>query len=1143
MLPEFLKLINLGDKLSKLSLIKGRRLTDASLDAVGVAKVSDGAKLHIMAALPSFKLIVTADGLGARSIAQKLSRYPGLRVRYLPYRDDVLIPRKGFSVSGVRERVCALAGIVFGETDVLVTAADSLLQLFPAKRLIKKYSRVFCAGDTLSPIEAANDLAISGYIRRDMISEAGEFALRGDILDVFSVDGKAYRINFFDENIEDIRLIDPESMLKISETDKIIIPPTSDILLDPEDLKNTVGRLSPHLFNRYAADLTGMLREGACNPSAVWGLPFMEGAASSLSDYFDDMPEALLILDEPKVIAEKFEVLQKEFKGRLKTLAEGGEALEDHASVMLGVSEVRRKILTMRKLAFSGLTASNPLFQPKLLIEPKTRPVTKYYLDPAGITQDLNNFILNGFKTMLAAGSPERARGILETLREEGVYAEYSEDGNGAASVLVTPLSIDYGFIYPQLKVCVIGVSECVGRRHKEEAVSLKTQFIAPKAGDYVVHRVHGVGICEGTTILRSGEFDKEYIVLRYRDGDMLYVAVDQMDNLQKFVGEENPKLNKLGGREFEREKEKARSSVRRLAIDLLELYAERERSRGFKYSEDTIWQQEFEDAFEYEETADQLKAIEAVKEDMEKGRIMDRLLVGDVGFGKTEVAFRAMFKTAMDSKQAILLAPTTILARQHYENLKARLEPFGMECGLLSRLQSAAENAETLSRLEDGTLLMVIATHKVLSKSVRFHDPGLLVLDEEQRFGVEHKEKLKERYPGINVLTLSATPIPRTLNMALSGVRDISLLETAPIGRLPVQTYVTEYSDALCADAIEREIARGGQTLIICNDIDALDAFAQKLRKLTGGGARIITAHGQMPPGLLEQRISAFYEKSFDVLIATTIIENGIDLPDANTLLVVDSGKFGLSQLYQLRGRVGRRGALAHAYFTLPQNGALTSDAEKRLRALLDNTEIGSGFRIALSDLSIRGAGTLLGAEQHGHIERVGYEMYVELLNEAVDELKTGRVRSEEREVEIKIDAPAYIREGYVGGRDKLRVYKQISAVSASSARDRLISELTDVYGRVEQPLKNLIDISLLKNLAKLRGVSKITISKGGTGVNFYDESVFKNEAVMRAAAAHSDSVVLTSSIPPSLIFDVKNLTAEQKIEKLLEFFESMEN
>lgn len=1136
--PDWLKLKNLGEKLSKLELLSSKRLPDNNLSAVSLMRVTEGAKLHIISQLPLRKLVVTADSLAAKSTADKLRRYIGQGVYYLPHRDDVLLPRKSFSAAGVRGRSIALSAIVCGAADTIVVSADSLLQSFPSKNLVRRYTVVVKTGDIISPQLLCEKLAAAGYIRQQMPSAPGEFALRGDILDIFGIDNVAYRVSFFDELIEDIKTYDSETMLSLNTVEGIIIPPASDILTDETSCETACSVLKKYSENKYAGEALSMLRVGACSPNAVWALPFMPSATVSLLEFLDDGVPTEIILDEPKVVYDKLLILQKEFEGRLDTLLRGGEILNEHKNALIPLNEVKRLLLTARKLSFSSLNLSNPIFEPKLIIEPKTRAVTKYYLDPPSIYVDLKNFILNKFKVLIACGNVERAHGVLESLRAEDVFAGYSEDGNGFESIQVTPLSIETGFIYPDMKVCVIGVSECVGR-HKGEDVNLpKTQFIAPKEGDYVVHRVHGVGLCEGTSILKSGEFEKEYIVLKYRDGDTLYVATDQMDNLQKFVGEEHPQLNKIGGREFEREKEKVRKSVRKLAFNLLELYAKREKQRGFKYSEDTVWQQEFEDSFEYEETADQLKAIAEIKKDMEDGRIMDRLLVGDVGFGKTEIAFRAMFKTVLDSKQAVLLAPTTILARQHYENLIKRLEPFGISCALLTRLQSPAENKRVVAQLKEGNLHIVIATHKVLSKEVDFQDLGLLVLDEEQRFGVEHKEKLKEKFPLVNVLTLSATPIPRTLNMALSGVRDISLLETAPRGRLPVQTYVVEYSETMIIDAVERESARGGQTLILLNDIAALDGFASRLRGGLKGEIRVVTAHGQMAGGELEKRISAFYERRYDVLIATTIIENGIDLPDANTLIVVNSGNFGLSQLYQLRGRVGRRGVLAHAYFTVPSNGIMSSSAEKRLKALLDNTEIGSGFKVALSDLSIRGAGTLLGAEQSGHIERVGYEMYLELLDEAVEELKTGCVHKEARDVEMKIDASAYIRDGYVSGRDKLKVYKRISSVSGIQSMQKLIAELNEIYGPVEQPLLTLINISMLKNLAKSFDVSRVIINRKGVAVNFYDAEIFKNESLMKAVAAHAEDAVLTNNIPPSLIFNADKLTAEQKIDKLINFF-----
>ncbi len=1116
-----------------------KRLTDEKLSAVSVLRVCEGAKVHIISQIPTKKLVVCSDSLGAKSLFRKLKGW-GIKVDYLPYRDDVLIARKSFSSQNVRERTCTLSDMACGDFDVVVTSADSLLQLFPKKELVKEFSVTVAKEDLISPQALADRLALAGYKRQTMIADAGDFAVRGDIVDVYSTNGTAYRINFFDELVEDIKVIDVETMLSSNDVESVRFAPASDVILSEKDYDDAREKLDFYRDVKYAAEAKERLSVGACDPSLVWALPFMQGAIAPIFDYLDKTD--VIVFDEPKVVCDKLQILIKEFDGRIKNLLEGGEILACHKDVYITLSEIRRRLMFVRKLSFCALSLNNQLFEPKYIIEPKTKPVTKYYLDPQTIVQDLRTFVLNGTKTLLACGSKERAKSVIESLRENDVYATYSEDGNDDGTILATPMAVETGFIYPAQKVCLVGVSECIGKHRSEDGLShSKEQALAPVAGDYVVHRIHGVGLCEGTTILKTGDFEKEYIVLKYKDGDTLYVATDQMNNLQKFIGEESPALNKLGGKEFEREKEKVRKSVRKLAVNLVELYAKREKQRGFKYSPDTVWQKEFEDNFEYEETPDQLKAIADIKQDMETGRIMDRLLVGDVGFGKTEVAFRAMFKTVLDSKQAVLLAPTTILARQHYENLIKRLEPFGIKCGLLTRLQSTKETQDLLDGLKKGTVHMVIATHKVLAKAVEFHDLGLLVLDEEQRFGVDHKEKLKEKYPLVNVLTLSATPIPRTLNMSLTGVRDISMLETAPRGRLPVQTYVVGYSDALCVDAITRELARGGQTLILLNNVEALDPYASKLRSLCPD-ARIITAHGQMLPGQLEERMSAFYDKEFDVLVATTIIENGIDLPDANTLIVIDSGRFGLSQLYQLRGRVGRRGALAHAYFTVPENGALTDTAQKRLNTLLENTDIGSGFKVALADLSIRGAGNLLGAEQSGHIEKVGYEMYLELLDEAVQEVKTGVKKQEIKDVEMKVDAAAFINDSYISGRDKLRVYKQISKVASVSARDSLVKELEQVYGPVDLPLENLINVALLKNLASNYGVSKIIINRNGAGANFYDADVFKNESLMNAVAKNSGSVVLTTTIPPSMIFEVNKLTAEQKLARLIDFFANIE-
>ncbi len=1132
MIPNFLNLINLGDKMSKLSLLADKKLP-GDMSAISVLGATTGAKVHIMSSLPLKKLIIVPDHLAGQSLTEKLGGYLGSRVAYLPSRDDVLLSKKQ-RVQADKRRILALSAVRQNMVDVLIASVDALLQTVPSPDILDRFSVTIDCDQEHEPLEIVKDLTTAGYARQDMIGEMGDIALRGDILDVWFDHDKAVRIEFFDDLVENIYIIDPNTQSKIEKIDNITLTPMSEFLLGENDIDSARQQLIGKSC-QTALDTNSMLHVGALNPLASWGLPFFGDSVGFVTDYFVD--NAVVLFDEPKLVHDKIEILTKEFGNRHKKLLEENEVTEQHKNLLLNTNEVKRRTLLMRKVAFSELNLSNPMFETRMQIRPKSKPVIKYYLDHEQLKSDIKTFMINGFKIVFCAGDETKSRAIISSLNGLDIPAVFGQTGDEVAPVLVTPLGIKNGFVYPDLKIIVIGTLECVGKVAKKQ-FSPNQHFTPPKQGDYVVHSVHGIGCCEGTTMMKNGDFEKEFVVLRYAGGDKVFVACDQMDNLTKFIGEEHPRLNKIGGKEFQKEKEKVKASLRKLAINLLEVYKKRELEKGVIYSADTDAIKEFEDSFEYTETADQLNAIADIKSDMQSGKIMDRLIVGDVGFGKTEVAFRAMFKTVQEAKQAVLLAPTTILARQHFENLAPRLEKFGIKCALLTRLQSASENKQTMQDLQSGDVQIVVATHKVLSREISFFDLGLLVVDEEQRFGVEHKEKLKEKFPTLNILTLSATPIPRTLNMSLSGIRDISLLETAPEGRLEVQTYLVPYSDTVVLDAISTEYRRGGQTLILLNNIDQLDIFKNHIASRLDGDIKILSAHGQLSPLELESRIAKFYKKEYDVLIATTIIENGLDLPDANTLIVLDSDRFGLSQLHQLRGRVGRRGALAHAYFTVPENKIISENADKRLRALEANSEIGSGFRIALSDLSIRGAGSLLGAEQHGHIERVGYEMYIKMLNQAVYEARNGVEYEEHKDVEMKIDAPAFIPDGYMSEREKLRTYTDISRLATKRDRDNLLQRVEDAYGQYSVSLSNLANIALLKNLAKQYDVKRVMINKNGAGVFFYDQSMFKRENLMCAVSDNADKVMIASTIPPSLLFDVKPYSVERKLEILVDFF-----
>jgi len=749
--------------------------------------------------------------------------------------------------------------------------------------------------------------------------------------------------------------------------------------------------------------------------------------------------------------------------------------------------------------------------------------ISKYYLDREALAKDIRLWSSNGYKVIICGKDVESAESIRNSLADMEVGAE------------IIPMRLDRGAIFHSCKLVIIGTGEIINERKAHIRVSKKDMFTLPEAGDYVVHEVHGIGRCEGIVRLTAAVGERDYIKVSYANEDKLYVPVEQMNLLSRYAGSDvQPRLNKMGGIEFERIKERARASVKAMAVDLLHLYNEREGKRGFKYQEDTVFQTEFEDAFPYQETDDQLTAAEEIKQDMESGKIMDRLLVGDVGYGKTEVALRAVFKTVMDGKQAAILAPTTVLSQQHYNTCSERFSAWGLRVGCVNRFRTAAEIAQTLKLLEEHKIDVICGTHRLLSKDVKFAQPGLLVLDEEQRFGVEQKELIKDLRKDINVLSLSATPIPRTLHMSLSGIRDISVLETAPAGRLPIETYVTAYSDALVIDAIRREKTRGGQCFILYNRVESIEKFSAHISELLPD-VRVLFAHGQMSGNLLEDTISRFFEQKADVLISTTIIENGIDLPTANTLIICDADRLGLSALYQLRGRVGRGSRLAYAYFTYEEGKVLTDNAYQRLSAIMDYTELGSGFKIAMRDLEIRGAGNILGREQHGHMEKVGYDLYCKLLGESVGEMMGGKAAFSIN-AEVKIEIEAQIPETYIAEeKERMRVYRRLSALSDTKQYDKLYKELSDLYNKPPQAVLNLMKIALIRNLASAIGAKLVYNNGKGAGIEFTGDA-WKSAKIVDAVGT-KNRCYLSAAMPPSVIFETEGMTAERKNELILQF------
>ena len=691
-----------------------------------------------------------------------------------------------------------------------------------------------------------------------------------------------------------------------------------------------------------------------------------------------------------------------------------------------------------------------------------------------------------------------------------------------------------------------MSTTELLGKQEqkKVKARNKKDVFVLPKENDYVVHETYGIGLCKGVQRLKLGSYEKDYVIIEYDKGDKLYLPTEQVDLISTYISpNKNQKLNRLGGQDFAKTKAKVKSSVKELAFDLLRLYAEREHSKGFKFNKDDYLTKEFEASFPYQETEDQLQVINDVKKDMESDKIMDRLICGDVGYGKTEVAIRAIFKAYQSNKQVAFLAPTTILSEQHYNNCKARLEPFMCNVKVLNRFVPLKEQKQIIKDLKEGKVDVVCGTHRLLNKDVEFKDLGLLVLDEEQRFGVQDKEKIKNVKKDIDVLTLSATPIPRTLYMSLNGIRDISLITTPPAGRLPVNTYVTEFSYNLIKEAVNRELNRGGQVLIVYNSVEDIYRFSSQIRALFSDEVTIGVAHGQMESRMLEDAIMKLYNGETQILISTTLIENGIDLPNANTLIVVDADKLGLSQLYQLKGRVGRSKTLGYAYFLYDKNKVLKEDAYKRLNALMEYNELGSGFKIALKDLEIRGSGDIMGSEQHGHIQKVGYDLYCKLLNQAIMEIRGEKVKLN-REVKIDVSINCYIPNNYITDSDsRFRIYSNMITIKNEKERQSVLKDILDIYGKVPKEVENLSKISLLKYYSQNLGVKRVSINDTRSELEFYSKEDCFNEKIDDAINKTRKKFVRVTNDKFIIKFDLENYSIEQKIDFVIDLLNNSIN
>ena len=851
-------------------------------------------------------------------------------------------------------------------------------------------------------------------------------------------------------------------------------------------------------------------------------------------DYMDD---PIVVLDQPERLRERCENRYMEFGEQFAAALERGEALPAQAELLWKYEAVLARLDGRSTLIANPFLRTERDFKPQGIFPFECRNATGYQSNIRELARDLDEWKKGGWRVALLAGGTARGERLEKALEGQECSAKFTEDVPDRldpGAPVIFPMTLNRGFLYPQIRFAILSESDIYGvNRQKSRARARSGEKIAAftdlRVGDYVVHENHGIGQYMGTVRLASDGTYRDFLHIRYQGTDKLYVPTDQLDRVQKYIGSEGeaPKLNRLSGGEWQRQKAKVKQSIREIAGDLLKLYAQRETVPGHAFDPDTPWQREFEDSFPYEETPDQLAAIADIKRDMESPKVMDRLLCGDVGYGKTEVALRAIFKAVMGGKQAAMLAPTTILTQQHYATMLNRFAGFPVHVETISRFKTAAEQKDILRRLREGDIDVIVGTHRLLAKDVAFKNLGLLVVDEEQRFGVAHKEAIKKLKQSVDVLTLTATPIPRTLHMSMVGIRDMSLLQSPPEERYPVQTYVVEYSDGLVRDAILRELARGGQVYVLYNRVQTIDVMYARLKKLVPE-ARIAVGHGQMREHALEDVMLDFYEGKFDVLLCTTIIEAGLDVPRANTLIVCDADRFGLAQLYQLRGRVGRSNRLAYAYLTVNPNKVLTETADRRLAAIREFTEFGSGFRVAMRDLEIRGAGNLLGSEQSGFMASVGYDLYVKMIEETVRELR-GDVSQGDIDTRVDIQVDAYLPQDYVSN-DLLRVemYKKIASIRSDESREDLIEELIDRFGDPNRPVMNLIDIAQLRALCARMGVDYVTGKGGALAMRFSISADIDLVRVLTAVKRHPE-IVVQGGNPPTLLYAKRGATPEE--------------
>ena len=1105
-------------------------------------------------------VIITNSDMEAKNLYEDLNLYLS-NVYYFPAKEIVFYNVDAISGDLRWARLNVIKEILSNNKNIIVTSIDAFAARYTPKDLFKTHTVSISVGDEVDFKELSKILVEAGYDRVDVVEGKGEFSLRGGLLDLFPTNSiYPYRIELVGDEIDSIRTFNTESQRSIEKVNCIEVFPAKEIIIDDEiidyalsnireeldlTLKNNKDKERGIKLNTIISKNLEELRETHDFETIDSYLPLFYKKSESLFDYLEDY---IFVLDDKVRCLGKLDSTYLEFNENYSIFLQRGDILPSQGKLLLEKEELIDLLEEKINITMDAINKGGGFLSPIRKIEINSAILHHYQGQLDLLIEDILKKKKDGYRTVILSGTRVRGERLVSTLREREIESSYRDNIESIAlgEVVITFGNLLKGFECPKYKTCVISDKEVFGEakrklsksKSKSKGVSKIKSFAELKPGDYVVHVNHGIGVYKGIKQIEVSGHKRDYLDIVYDKGDKLYVPVDQLDLVQKYIGSEgkSPKVNKLGGAEWQKAKSKVKKSINEIAEDLVKLYAARAAVKGYKYSKDTEWQMQFEDEFPFQETPDQLSSIEEIKKDMESDKPMDRLLCGDVGYGKTEVALRAAFKAVMEGKQVAFLVPTTILAEQHYKNMIKRFSDFPIKIDMVSRFRTTKEQKSTLQSVKEGNVDILVGTHRLVSKDIVFKDLGLLIVDEEQRFGVAQKEKIKNLKKNVDVLTLSATPIPRTLHMSLTGVRDISVIETPPEERYPIQTYVVEQNDQLIRDAIMREIGRGGQVYFVYNRVEDIEKIANYIKNLVPE-SRVGVAHGQMTERQLEKEMLDFMTNEYNVLVCTTIIETGIDIQNVNTIIIYNADKMGLSQLYQLRGRVGRSNRIAYAYLLYTKDKVLTEVAEKRLKALKDFTELGSGFKIAMRDLEIRGAGNMMGSAQHGHMAAIGYDLYCRMLEDTVKLIK-GDIDKEPIETTVDLKVDAYIPSSYIEDEmQKIEVYKKIAAIESIDEYMDIKEELEDRYSDIPDPVYNLMDIAYIKSRAKLLSIEEIKESVNDVSFRFQAGDSDYEKIFKIIIEKYKDSIMLKFGEAPSFIFKLK----DQKKENMLAFFKEM--